>query len=162
MDAVIERRAARTLLIADRSVLLIKGCDPGRPDAGTWWLTPGGGIEDGESLETAAARELLEETGLELAPAQFSTVVATRVAEFEFDALHYHQREWFFAVRVPPFTPHARGWDDTERRALLDHRWWTIDDLVATDEIVYPRELVTVLRAVLDGPADLPLELGGP
>jgi 8-oxo-dGTP pyrophosphatase MutT (NUDIX family) len=158
---VIERRAARTLLIADRSVLLIKGRDPARPDLGTWWLTPGGGIENGESLEAAAAREVLEETGLDLEPERFGTVVATRVAEFEFDAAQYRQREWFFAVLVPSFTPHGRGWDDIERRALLDHRWWTLDDLATTDDVVYPRELMTVIRAVLDGAVDQPIELSG-
>ena len=71
---VIERQAARTLLIADGSVLLIKGCDPARPEAGTWWLTPGGGIDDGESLEVAAVREVLEETGLQLAPDELGPV----------------------------------------------------------------------------------------
>jgi ADP-ribose pyrophosphatase YjhB (NUDIX family) len=40
-------------------VLLVK-----REDAETWTV-PGGAIEDGESLATAAAREVLEESGIE-------------------------------------------------------------------------------------------------
>src|SRR5712691_8724860 len=131
----IERRAARALLIADRSVLLIKGCDPAHPELGTWWLTPGGGIEDGEAIEVAAAREVLEETGLDIAPDRFGAVIATRVAHFEFDQKEYRQREWFFAVMVEPFTPHTRGWDDVEQRALLDQRWWTLHELENTDDI---------------------------
>jgi 8-oxo-dGTP pyrophosphatase MutT (NUDIX family) len=152
VTVVIERRAARALLIVDRSVLLIRGCDPARPELGTWWLTPGGGVEGGEPLEVAAAREVLEETGLDLAPDRFGAVVATRTAMFEFDERTFHQREWFFAVRVAAFTPHARGWDDIERRALLDHRWWTLDELVATDDVVHPHELAEVLKVLLDGP----------
>jgi 8-oxo-dGTP pyrophosphatase MutT (NUDIX family) len=158
---VIERRAARALLIADRSVLLINGRDPARPERGTWWLTPGGGLEAGESLEVAVAREILEETGLDVTPDRVGGVVATRVAYFEFDERSFRQHESFFAIRVAPFTPTDRGWDDLERRELIAHRWWTLDELVATDEVLYPRELVTLVRAVLDGHVDQPLELSG-
>jgi 8-oxo-dGTP pyrophosphatase MutT (NUDIX family) len=158
---VIERRAARALLIADQSVLLINGRDPARPERGTWWLTPGGGLEAGESLEVAVAREILEETGLDVTPDCVGGVVATRVAYFEFDERAFRQHESFFAVRVAPFTPTDRGWDDLERRGLIAHRWWTLDELVATDEVLYPRELVTLVRAVLDGHVDQPLELSG-
>ncbi len=158
---VIERRAARTLLIADRSVLLIKGRDPGRPDLDPWWFTPGGGIEDGESIETAAVREVLEETGFHLTPDQLGAVVATRVAEFTFDDRDYRQREWFFAVATAAFAPHRDGWDDFERRALLDHRWWTVEELLATDETIYPSELADLVQAVLAGRIDRPIRLSG-
>jgi 8-oxo-dGTP pyrophosphatase MutT (NUDIX family) len=156
---VIERRAARTLLIAEQSVLLIKGRDPARPDAGTWWLTPGGGIDEGEPLEVAAAREVLEETGLQLSPDALGPVVATRVAEFEFDGRAFRQREWFFAVEIPRFVPTVDGWDSIEQRALLDHRWWTVDELAATDEMIYPIEIADVVQAVIDGTITAPIEL---
>jgi 8-oxo-dGTP pyrophosphatase MutT (NUDIX family) len=43
-----KRRAARVILIDERGrVLLLRGSDPGRPEAGTWWFTPGGGVEPG-------------------------------------------------------------------------------------------------------------------
>ena len=157
----IERTAARALLIADRSVLLIQGRDPARPERGTWWLTPGGGIEDGESLEVALAREILEETGLLVAPDQVGAVVATRVAHFDFDERTFRQHESFFAVVVTPFTPTDRGWDALERRELITHRWWTLDELAATDEIVYPSELAPLMHAVLDGHIDSPMQLRG-
>jgi 8-oxo-dGTP pyrophosphatase MutT (NUDIX family) len=158
---VIERRAARALLIADRSVLLIEGCDPARPEAGSWWLTPGGGIDEDESMEAAAVREIFEETGLLLPADTLGPVVATRVAEFEFDDRVYRQTESFFAVQVAAFTPHARGWDTVEQRALLDHRWWTVDELRTTAERVYPSELVEVVEAVFNGRVDHPIRLSG-
>lgn len=149
------------MLINNGSVLLIKGRDPARPEAGTWWLTPGGGIEDGESIEDALVREILEETGLALPAERVGSIVATRVAEFEFDELEYRQSESFFAIEVDEFVPHAHGWDAIEQRALLDHRWWTLDELGSTTELVYPRELAAVVEAVLEGPVESPIRLTG-
>jgi 8-oxo-dGTP pyrophosphatase MutT (NUDIX family) len=153
-DVTVARRAARVLLLADDAVLLVRGFDPARPDAGTWWQTPGGGIEDGESLEAAAVREVHEETGLALAPTALGPVVAQRWTEFEFDGVSFRQEEWFFAVSVPRFEPVTDHWDPTEVRSLLEHRWWTADELDATDDTVFPREVGDVVRALLDGPVD--------
>ena len=55
------------LVSTDGRVLLFRGGDPGRPERGTWWVTPGGGTDPGESTAEAARRELLEETGLDVA-----------------------------------------------------------------------------------------------
>ena len=59
------RDAARVLVIDETDqILLIRGQDPSRPEIGSWWYAPGGGLEPGESHSEAAARELWEETGL--------------------------------------------------------------------------------------------------
>jgi 8-oxo-dGTP pyrophosphatase MutT (NUDIX family) len=158
---IIERKAARVVLVADGRVLLQHGFDPGRPEDGTWWLTPGGGLNDGESVEDGAVREVFEETGLRLSPAELGPVIATRVASFEFERRQFRQSESFFAVNVEAFTPQHHGWDEVEQRALLDHRWWTVDELRTTDETVYPSELAEVVQAVLDETLTTPIRLSG-
>lgn len=158
---MIERRAARVLLVAGRTVLLIEGVDPGRPQDGSWWMTPGGGIDGGESAAEAAVREVFEETGLRLMVDQMGPVVASRVARFEFNGSRFRQRESFFAVQVERFTPRGLGWDDLERRSLLGHRWWHVDDLRTTGERVYPSELANLMQAVIDGTLTEPLTLSG-
>jgi 8-oxo-dGTP pyrophosphatase MutT (NUDIX family) len=155
----VERNAARVVLVADGRVLLQQGFDPGRPEAGAWWITPGGGLNDGESVEDGAVREVLEETGLHLPPAELGPVIATRVAFFEFEGRRFRQSESFFAVSVQAFTPQHHGWDEAEQRALLDHRWWSVDELRATDEAVYPRELADVVQALIDGTLSAPIRL---
>jgi len=148
---MIERQAARVVLVAGGRVLLQHGFDPARPEDGTWWITPGGGLNDGESIEAAAVREVHEETGLGLTPAQLGPVIATRVVHFEFEHRRFRQHESYFTVQVDQFTPEHQGWDEVEQRALLDHRWWSVDELRTTDETFYPRLLPDLVQAVLDG-----------
>ncbi len=48
--------------------------------AGTWGL-PGGHLETGEAMKEAAARELMEETGLSATQLEFSNIVNDRSGE---------------------------------------------------------------------------------
>jgi 8-oxo-dGTP pyrophosphatase MutT (NUDIX family) len=160
MADLLERAAARVLLLDGRDrLLLFHGGDPARPENGSWWITPGGGLEVGEDAETAALRELREETGL------FGVVlegpVWQRVAEFEFDGLGYRQSEVFFLARVETHDVDTSGFDDLEQRAVVGHRWWSIDEIDASQDVIYPRRLAVELRRLLeDGLPESPYEVG--
>jgi hypothetical protein len=78
-------------------------------------------------------------------------VVFRRTVHFSFEGVDYRQREQFFCVRSPRFAIDDAGWTDVERRMLLEQRWWTYTDLVATDEIIHPAELAQILRDILAG-----------
>lgn len=124
-------------------MLLFRGGDPARPDAGTWWLTPGGGLAPGESHEEAARREVLEETGLELD--HLGPVIGEVLSEFDFGQVRYRQHNIFYGVRVARFELETTGWSQIERDAVVEHRWWSAEELASTSETVYPLELVTLL-----------------
>lgn len=155
MAEAVAREAARVLLVdAAGRLLLFRGQDPAEPAAGSWWFTPGGGLERGETAEQAAHRELWEETGVRV-PA-LAGPVAERTTEFAFDGLLYRQHELFFVARVPlrevVVAPAAHT--ELETRAVLGWRWWDATALARTADAVHPAWLGTWLVEELASPPE--------
>ena len=146
MTVPVARRAARVLLLdAQGRILLFRGGDPAAPDRGTWWLTPGGGLDAGETPAQGAARELFEETGLRLPSDALGAPVLHREVDFDFEGVRYAQAEQFFLARVEAHDVDTRGFTDLELRSVVEHRWWTRAELRTTPETVYPEGLVDLL-----------------
>ncbi|SEP63672.1 NUDIX hydrolase [Microlunatus flavus] len=153
MDTV-TRRTGRVLPIHRARVLLIRGGDPGRPDAGEWWFTVGGGCELAESPAEAARREAFEEAGLVL-PTDLGPVVLRREADFEFDGEWLQQTEEYYLCEVDSDVLTDAGWNELEQRVFTAQRWWSIDELRTTTEVVFPSDLADVLTR-LDDPDESP------
>ena len=140
-----ERRGAKVILIAaDGSTLLFRGGDPAGPMRGRGGSLPGGGVEPDETVEAAARDEVLEETGLELD--ELGPVAARRLVEFQFDGRTIVSDEVYFVVRVAGGAIDTDGWTELEREVVEEHRWWTVDELHATDETVYPDDLLDLVE----------------
>ncbi|MFI5931294.1 NUDIX hydrolase [Actinoplanes sp. NPDC051494] len=142
----IDRRAARVILLdaADR-VLLMHGGDPARPGE-RWWFTPGGGLDAAESPAEAAARELFEETGLRVTPAELGDPVHHEVTEFSYRHRDYRQDQHFFTLRVPAWEVSTAGFDADEQQTITEHRWWSAPDIEASTEQIFPLELAALVR----------------
>lgn len=146
-ESPIYRRAGRVIVIDDLNrVLLLQGTDPMESGA-PWWFTPGGGAEDGESALDAARRELFEETGLDAV--DLEGPLWRRVAHFQFMGKQYEQHEEFFFTRISTHDLIDDMWTEIERATVLAHRWWSIDDLVATDEQIFPARLGQLIDSLL-------------
>lgn len=145
-DAVRERAAARVVLLDEHDrVLLIEGHDPGRPERGWYWFTVGGGLDEGETPEVCAVREVREETGLELEVAALGPVAREDRIEFPFEGTLLRQRQWFYVVRVASFDPDTSGWQPLEVRVQRSMRWWSLDDLRSTEATIFPEDLADLV-----------------
>ena len=142
-----QRMAGRVITIDPAGrVLLFYYEDP--PPKGLHWATPGGGVEDGEDLYTAACRELVEETGWTDVPVGAQEVhQETTVQWSNYRKRLIRQHDHYFVGRVPQEErPLGEVAAMHESDHIAAHRWWTLAELDAAETDVYPRGLAGLLR----------------
>jgi 8-oxo-dGTP pyrophosphatase MutT (NUDIX family) len=126
-------------------LLLLRGFDPANPGH-PFWFTIGGGIDPGESMAEAAARELREEAGINVHAAALGEPVWRRATAFSFDGTRYQQEEEYFLLRADLDDVSFDGMDDFEKETLTGYRWLSPDELESLGEPFFPAELPQLLR----------------
>ena len=143
------RETARILLTnpAGEIFLLLTHFDPevGLPPR---WITPGGGIDEGETPIEAAVRELREETGILVSQEALGEKLGQITGRWDWgDGVNQHTyTDHFFKLQVEEFNLDDSGWTEDERRDVLEYRWWSLTELIETGEQIAPHGLAELIR----------------
>jgi len=142
------RTVARVLPVTgDGRVLLLLGCDPAVPQT-RYWFTIGGATDPGESLAEAGARELREETGIVVSPADLGRPFGTYEVAFSWDGRDYVNDSTLFALALDETPVSFEGLDTLESQSIFDARWWTPEELHRQGGAVDPR-LIDHMRSAI-------------
>ncbi len=145
------RDTARIIVINPRrEVLLVKYEDkrpanPREPQRLKFWVPPGGGVDDGETFEQAAIRELDEETSI-LLPS-----IGPCVWHHERDLVHAgdlkrHNLRYFIAHSGNVKRLYNRTAED-----IKDIRWWSLEAIRQSSEEFLPEPFAELLEPLLAG-----------
>ena len=151
------RPTARVVVLDPSGRVLLLGArltDPAIPPGDVlFWYTPGGGVEDGETVRGAAARELAEEIGLVVEPATLEGPVWLRRHVGTFGGVQIDSRETFFVLRDVVHEVDPAGRTELELLGAEPHRWWSVEEIAgAAAEAFAPADLVEALEELLEGP----------
>jgi ADP-ribose pyrophosphatase YjhB (NUDIX family)/GNAT superfamily N-acetyltransferase len=124
------------------------------------WAAPGGGVEEGESLQQALARELGEEIGLEVPSDPPHLWHQETVADGHATGYDGVTNDYFL-IRVDSFTPAgSMSADELAAEGVHGHQWWTLAEIQSYEgpELFSPRALPHLLEALRqDGPPATPI-----
>jgi len=140
------RKSSRLLVINENhQILLFQFTHTNDALAGqSHWATVGGGLEEGETFEQAACRELYEELGV------VRQNVGTHVANRNFEMMLPSAEivisdERLFIVFIKNEEVNTANWSEHEKLVISKSRWWTFEELSQTEEIVYPNNIPNIL-----------------
>ena len=157
-DKPIDRPTVRLIVINERDEVLLFRLEG---DGGPFWMSPGGGLEAGESYEQAARRELREETGIQIA--ELGPWVWKGTDLWHSPNKTYRMIRRFYLVRLRD-TPEVdiSGLTGFEANVTIEYRWWSIDEISKSSERFSPRRLASLLTPLIAGEIPYPPVDAGP
>jgi 8-oxo-dGTP diphosphatase len=126
------------VIFSDESVLLVRRGN--EPSKGRWGI-PGGVVELGETDEEAVAREVKEETGLEVRPVRFLTAFDSIVRDDQ-GRVRFHYILFEYLCEAVEGTLHASS--DAQ-----EARWFILSSLSSIDILPWTKRFIEKVRSSL-------------
>jgi len=156
------RPAARCVVIdKEKRIFLIAAEDPIDPRKAPWLEIPGGGMGWGEDSGEAALRELHEETGL--VGVDMGPCVWVQQTKYTFAGYNFESDDRIHVAYCEGGEYNPQGLEALEAAAFLGARWWSLEELAASDVPTVPVRLREFLPSIINGTIpDEPIDISPP
>lgn len=113
------------------------------------WITPGGGLDEGESFDDALKRELFEELGVQ---------ITESCPEIYFRNPLYTMKngeviqsvEKFFLVTLDSEFFSFEHWTESEKKRMSVGKWWSMEEIQQSEDEFFTKDIIRILMELSD------------
>ena len=151
------RNTVRIVLLNDNHELLLMHIDDprtrsiGKKYNGSFWVTVGGQIEHNETVQTAALRELFEETGIKSAEVTFGPVIWLRELDLVLYGKPVHIKEQYIFAKTNKQIISPTHLTTDEVDIIKKVQWFSYKDIVSCKDTIYPAMLSKLIPDIATG-----------
>ena len=164
-----KRSAVKVLLINEKKeILLLCANDPTTrsidgEEWGIFWFLVGGKIEEGESIQKAALREIFEETGIFPDKIELKQIVWYGEGEFILSGIPTLQKETFLVAKTCEKSVALTLPTEWESRKIIGMDWFSLEKIKNCKQVIFPLLLAEYLPDISsekypDKPLRIPLD----
>lgn len=118
---------------------------------GPFWFLVGGRLEDGESFQEAAFREIEEEVGLKKEDVELGPIVWLGECDLILNGVLTHLKQVFIVARTEKVDVAFNDLTDWEKSTLKKLEWFSLEKIKNSKEVIYPRLLAKYLPDIIAG-----------
>ncbi len=160
------RSSVKILLMNEnKEILLMCADDPTTTSKdgkyhGRFWFPIGGKIEEGESVQEAALREIFEETGITKDKIELGPIVWFGEFDLVLSRKLQHLKEQFIVGKTKQKSISLDNLTDEERVVVKHVAWFSLDKIKHSTDVIFPVVLLDYLPDILAGRyPDQPIEI---
>lgn len=150
-EGMITRKSARAIVLnKQHQIFLFRYTFDFFAEKQSVWITPGGGLEEGEAFEDALAREVYEEMGVRLTePAPF---VFYRTPLYELkNGETVQSEERFYLVYCEDMSFSCDGWSESEAKRMTAGKWWSVEEIRESGAKFFSEDIIRILERLSKG-----------